>query len=430
MSGPESASPFAGRLRELIQERGISYRGLARRTFYSKSYLHDLATGRKTPTPEAARRIGDALGVGNHLAALTTDRPVSLPRPLNGGDWARRDADHLADLLTATTPDAGNAAHLAHQWLITEPPQVHELRAGRRIGAATVERIERRVHDLRRLDDHIGGSETYALVSAELAATAGLLRDAAYTETLGRRLLAAVADLCQLAGFVAADAGRHTAARHHYLTGVRAAHAGNDPASAANNLSSLAYLEANVGDPADAVTLARSAYAGGHHAADPISRALFLERVAWAHARTDDPGAAERALGRVEDVYDPGHLDDAAPWAYWLTLDEVEIMAGRVWTQLQRPLRAVPILESATARYGDDVPRETSLYLTWLAEALTQASEMERAADAATRALRLAVRARSRRALERVDAVAELLAVAADTAAVAAFLDEHAEASA
>jgi hypothetical protein len=102
----------------------------------------------------------------------------------------------------------------------------------------------------------------------------------------------------------------------------------------------------------------------------------------------------------------------------------VEIMAGRVWTQLGRPLRAVPILERATAGYGEDTGRETALYLTWLAESLLQANEVERAADAATRALRLSRRAGSARADERVSAGRDLLVRHRGTAAVDAFEDE------
>jgi hypothetical protein len=54
-------------------------------------------------------------------------------------------------------------------------------------------------------------------------------------------------------------------------------------------------------------------------------------------------------------------------------------MAGRVWTQLHRPLRAVPLLERAIEGYPVDAAREVSLYLTWLAEALLQGGEVERA---------------------------------------------------
>lgn len=421
------ASPFAARLRALLEERRVSYRALASRTYYGKSYLHDLAHGRKRPSQVVAQRIDDALDAGGTLAALACAPDVGTWTIPCGGRWGRGDAERLADLLVTATPTPDTAAELAHQWLVADPPQRYELAAGRRVGASTVERVEQRVRQLRRLDDHVGGGETYAMVAAELDATAGLLREGAHTEAVARRLLVTISDLCQLAGFVAEDAGRTADARRYYLVGMRAAHAGGDPASAANCLSSLSYLEANLGDRREAVTLARSAYAGGRHAAEATGRALLLERVAWAHARAGEASQAERALGAVEDVYATRDPDDAPPWAYWLSADEVEIMAGRVWTELRRPLRAVPILERTTARYGPDVPRETSLYLTWLAEALLQAGEVDQAADAAGRALGIARGAQSHRAVRRVAALRDILAT---TAAGSAPVDEFLELSA
>ncbi|MFG2049207.1 helix-turn-helix domain-containing protein [Micromonospora sp. NPDC048935] len=404
----ESASPFAERLRTLIKSRGVSYRALAGKTFYSKSYLHDLACGRKTPTMNTAQRLDAALEAGGRLAALAV-------APGAEEEWAvthglRCDAEQLAGLLVTQAPNPENAAALAHQWLIAEPPQRYELSAGRRVGDETVARIEGRVRQLRRLDDHVGGAETYTMVSAELAATADLLREGSYRGAANRRLLVAIADLCQLAGFVAEDSGRVTEARRHYLTGMRAAHAGGDTASAANCLSSLSYLEANLGDRRSAVTLARSAYVGGRQAAEATGQALLLERVAWAHARMGEASLAERALGNVGEIYQDCNLGEAPSWAYWLTPDEVQVMAGRVWTELRRPLRAVPILESAVACYGDDSPRETSLYLSWLTEALLQAGEVEHAVVAAGRSVALARSARSQRAVDRIAELRRMIA--------------------
>jgi transcriptional regulator with XRE-family HTH domain len=423
MKMPDAVSDpqFGARMRELMEAHGVSFRGLAARTFHGKSYLQEIAAGKKQPTVDTARRIDAALRAGGELAALVGGPPCW---PLaDGGDWRQRDNESLAGALLAERPGPGNARRLAHEWLVAEPPQVYELRSGRRIGGGAVQKIEERVHQLRLLDDHIGGSQTHAVLIAELHATANLLREAAYTGHVGRRLLVAIADLCQIAGFVAADAGRHAEARHLHMAGMRAAHAGGDAESAANNLSSVSYIAANVGDPTEAVLLARSAYVGVRRTARPIVRALLLERLAWAHARASEAEAAGRALGAVEDSYRSGQAPDDPPWTYWLTADEVEIMAGRVWTELHRPLRAVPILERATARYGNDVPRETALYRTWLAEALTQAGEVEAAADTAIRALALASRAGSARTLERIAEIRALLAAYADTAAVAAFED-------
>ena len=86
--------------------------------------------------------------------------------------------------------------------------------------------------------------------------------------------------------------------------------------------------------------------------------------------------------------------------------------------------RSHPILERATAGYGEDTGRETALYLTWLAESLLQANEVERAAVTATRALRLARQAGSVRAADRVALVRRQLAKFRGNAAVDAFEDE------
>jgi hypothetical protein len=195
-------------------------------------------------------------------------------------------------------------------------------------------------------------------------------------------------------------------------------------AGAANNLSSLAYQVANVGNPLEAATLARSAYAGARRDASATTRALLAERVAWASARTGETGGAERALATVEAEYERQRPDEDPEWVYWLDDGEIEIMAGRVWTQLRRPLRAVPILERAVAGYGDDTGRETALYLSWLAESLLQVNEVERAAGAASEALRLSRLAGSVRADDRVQVIRGQLARFRGNAAVEAFEEE------
>ena len=403
----------------------LSLREVARRAHIDPGHLCRIEAGKRTPTPELAAALDVALGAEGALAALAA--PAVPERwDLGGRLWESRDADRLAAAVLAETPTADNAVDLAHQWLIAEPPQIYEVRAGRRIGVRTVEEIEQRVHQLRRLDDHVGGTDTYAMVTAELAATITLLRDGAYTEDLGRRLLVAVGELAQLAGWVTSDAGRYAEAKRLYLAGMRASHAGGDVAGAANNLSSLAYQEANVGDPREANRLARSAYTGARASASATTRALLAERVAWAAARTGEAGEAERALMTVENEYARRRPADDPIWTYWLSEDEIEVMAGRVWTQLRRPLRAVPILERAVAGYGEDTGRETALYLSWLAESLLQANEVERAAATATEALRLSRRAGSVRADTRVAGLRDQLAAFRGSKAVDAFEEEPA----
>lgn len=386
-----------------------SLRDLARRAHVDPGHLSRIEADKRPPTPDLATSLDRALGADGALIELIA-APRARPWNLDRGAWRHADSERLAAAILNAEPTAENAVELAHQWLVAEPPQVYEMRAGRRIGVSTVAEVEQRLQKLRLLDDHIGGTETHTIVTGELAATARLLRGATYTEELGRRLLIALGELCQVAGWVTSDAGRHDEAQRLYLAGVRASHAGGDIAGAANNLSSLAYQVTNVGDPREGTRLARSALSGARHAATATTRALLAERVAWAHARTGEAGGAARALAAVEREYGRRRPADDPTWVYWLDEDEIGIMAGRVWTQLRRPLRAVPLLERAVAGYGEETGRETALYLSWLAESLLQANEVERAANTATRALRLAGQAGSARADDRVAVVRAQLA--------------------
>lgn len=405
-------SRFPARLRELRKVRGMSYRALANAVPCSHVHLWEIERGSKTPSPKMAARLDTLLGAGGYLRAMVTEQQASA----RGEGWNPRadqfdrcDAEALTAMLVAETPGPDNALRLAHEWMVSDPPQLYEIRAGRRIGAGTAARIEQRVHQLRLLDDHVGGTDSHTIVSKELDVTAALLHEASYSERTGRRLLAVVGELAQLAGWVASDAGRHTEAQRLYITGAWAAHAGGDTAGAANNLSSLAYQIANVGEPRDAVVLARTAACRVGRDATPTVQALLQERVAWAHARAGEAPACERALGQVEEAYADRRPDDDPAWVYWLDMSEIEIMAGRCWTELERPMRAVPILHHATAGYGDERARETVLYLSWLAQALLQAGEAEEAADVGLRALRLSRTVHSSRADERIDAIHERL---------------------
>ncbi|HEX8343856.1 MAG TPA: hypothetical protein VF657_03815, partial [Actinoplanes sp.] len=82
------------------------------------------------------------------------------------------------------------------------------------------------------------------------------------------------------------------------------------------------------------------------------------------------------------------------------------------------------LLERAVAGYGEETGRETALYLSWLAESLLQANEVERAAEVATRALRLSRQADSARADDRIAIVRCKLAAFRGNAAADAFEDE------
>lgn len=70
MPGRDVDPRFPQRMRELRDLRGLSLHDLARRAYFSKSYLGQLETGAKQPTVLTARRIDEALAGGGELADL------------------------------------------------------------------------------------------------------------------------------------------------------------------------------------------------------------------------------------------------------------------------------------------------------------------------------------------------------------------------
>ena len=439
--GMEQRDAFAAELRRLRADAGLSLAGLAQHAHVNRGYLGHVEHGQRWPSRPVAAALDRALAADGRLLAAwaaadaatpparqpeQADDALSLPL----GEWTASDASQLADRLAggeiALTAAAGR--RLVHEWLVADTPQTVEITAGRRIGAGMVDTVTRRVAQLRRVDDHIGGRELRPLVERELRATAGLLRHAAYTDPVGRALLGAVAELCQLAGWVLADAAAPDAAARYHLLGVHAAHAAGDRSTAANLVSTLAYQVANIGDPREAVLLARSAQSGARPHASATMRALLAERVAWAHARAGETRHTERALALVETEYDQRRPADDPSWVYWLDPDEITVMAGRCYVELGHPDRAIPLLSGVLERYDERQARESALYTSWLAEAHLQAGDVDQAAHLAGRTLDLSSSTSSSRGDDRVALLRSRLDPYAAVPAVGTFLDRCATA--
>lgn len=362
-------------LRAAREAAGVSLAAMAARTHYSKPLLGLLETEKRTIKPE-------------HLAAYS--RVLNVPTEILRGP-------------------PNDPLRVAHEWLVNNSPTVVQLHAGRRVGAMLAEELETRVIELRHLDDTVGGCDLFPVVSKELSETQGAVQSASYTENVGRRLLTVVGELAQLAGWVASDAGRHAEAQRFYLDGVSAAQgAGNRPL-AAQLLSSLSYQMANAGKTHDAVLLARSAVTGAGDSS-PVVRALLLERLAWASARSRDHACTRRALDAVDDAYEGRSPGIAEPeWVYWLDRGEIDVMAGRCLIELGSPNKAAPLLARAIGSYNANHAREIALYLSWLAEAYARAGIIDAAQDTLTQARKTAQGVNSIRLDVRINQVGILL---------------------
>ncbi len=419
-----------GTLFRLVKKYGgISQVRIAAALDMTTSRVGEIIRGERQITSiDVIERVSDRLRIPGHLLGLASrpwDRWASTHRDHTaaGPSEDKQTADGLANLAAVLGYEdrqitAEVALRMAHAWLVIEPPQVIEMSAGRRIGSGLVHRVEARVAHLRRLDDYIGGGDSHAIVTRELDATSALVRHGSYPQAVGARLLTAVGDLCQLAGWVLGDARRHRQAARYYIAGAYAAQAAGNTPLAANLLSTLSYQVANVGTPQDAVILARPALRGAEGQATPLARALLWDRAAWAYARSGDLRACERALGAADEAFEQRGDNEEPAWVYWLDRSELDIMAGRCFTELGQPSRAEPLLAAAIASYDQTRAREVALYRSWLAESYMKAREIEQACAEAGHALSLVDGVNSARAKERMAVIRRSLRPFTDVPAV------------
>jgi hypothetical protein len=139
---------------------------------------------------------------------------------LSGGDWVKRRVFLLLSGPALTAP--------AHQWLVHEPEPLISGLSGRRIPAGLADRLTAMVTEVRKMDDIAGGGSVLSLAQYEFSWVAGLLDQALYDERTGRMLYIVLAELGQLCGWLAYDAGNFGLAQRYYIAALRAAHSADD----------------------------------------------------------------------------------------------------------------------------------------------------------------------------------------------------------
>ncbi|MBN9759867.1 hypothetical protein DMP14_31585 [Pseudonocardia sp. Ae707_Ps2] len=284
----------------------------------------------------------------------------------------------------------------------------------------TIASLRDRLKALRKMDDYLGGRDTFSLYIDEANMAAGLLHGGTHSTATLRALLSLYAESAQQAGWAAFDAGWHDKARALFERSHAAAIEGDHHDLAGNALALQSYQQLTIGDPDPDLTrrsLTHARMPGVH----PGVRALLYDRGAWTLARAGLVDETTSALGRASSALDAVEAaEEPTPdYAAWIDRDELLIITGRCWTELRRPLRAVPALEQALSRFPSSAARDKALYSSWLAESYLQADEVEQAAQVISTSLDLAHGVGSVRPRARLAEVATHLKPYADVAAVA-----------
>ncbi|MEU8968571.1 XRE family transcriptional regulator [Streptomyces monashensis] len=403
-------------------EAGISYSRIAAECDIKPERVGTLARGHGSVTTfEKITRIADALRIPGRMLGLaprewetTTPARRVFPVPAQAAGTDGHGDNMQRREFFKTTAGAGLAVGLSN---LTRPL------VGRRVGGDFPQRLRERTARLRRLDDVLGGGDTYRVYLGEYQFTKALIRGATCTEETGRALLSVLAEQAQQAGWAAFDGGMHDDANGLYEESHKAAVDAGDAALAGNALAFLAYQKIN-GDHQAGIQTATQACQTAGPDASPGVRALLHERLAWAYAVAGLDSETARALDAAGTALAETSDEPEPDWAAWVDENELRIMTGRCWAELRRPLRAIPVLETALTEYDDAHARDKSLYLSWLAESYVTAGEVEQAAAVTGRALDLCAGVASVRPRKRLAPVLERLGEYRSVRAVADVLEK------
>jgi transcriptional regulator with XRE-family HTH domain len=256
---------FGELLRRLRTQRGLSYRDLASRATYGKSYLHDLETGRKQPTAETARRLDEILNAGGQLAALVTAAPA-IVHAIAGEE--ELDAWELARRVEASDVSVG-----------------------------TLERLEAAVDDLATRYASTPPHELLPIIRRHLSYV-GRLLNARKTLDQHRRLLVAGAWLALLRATVDIDLRHRRAADANLALAAQLAEQTGHAEIAAWSLETRAWDALTEGDYRHALELSQNAQALAPAGGSALIQATAQEGRAWARLR--DHKRTRGVLDRVD----------------------------------------------------------------------------------------------------------------------------------
>lgn len=199
-----------------------------------------------------------------------------------------------------------------------------------------VDQVEQHLPMLQLLDDEHGGARHLPYVGAQFRAVGLLIHDGGHSPVVTSRLIRALAEIGQLAGWMAFDAADHGLAQRYFATALRAAHQANDLPLCAHILGDLSFQAASRGHPADAIALGEAARRASE-AAPPAARASVLSRLAYAYAAAgrDNDFAHTRGSARELIASRDGSQEEPR-WMYFLTDNHLDCQAGYGFIQMGR----------------------------------------------------------------------------------------------
>ncbi|MFD7620905.1 hypothetical protein [Streptomyces sp. NPDC059802] len=337
-----------------------------------------------------------------HLVAeLLSDR---LGEPVTAGElWPRQlPQSSRTPVAPDIPPSAKGPVNAAVDWLVDSGTASPARSAGSEVPDIAIQMLTTRIGQLRKVDDIASTELAMEWALQDLRSARKLAADHSYDTRTGLQLHRNIAELAQLAGWLAADLGLRQRSQSCFLYALSAARTAQDRPLAAYIISCMSYCATWETRQEEGLRLIRIARKGSSKEDFGIGHALLATREARARAGLGDEVGCIRSLNEAADLSQDSDPAADAPWISWVTIPVMVADAGRAWFELGHFRRAEQCLVRGIELFGESQPRNRMLHWASLAEARLGRQEVDGAAEAAEQALSLAEVMVSRRARVRL----------------------------
>jgi tetratricopeptide (TPR) repeat protein len=362
------------------------------------------------PAASAAGPSGDG---GQSLTIYPSGLEVAVSILQNLAEPAAERVAYRPEDLAATVLD----------WLTSAVGQAVANADGSRITSTDVQQVRTMISAIDTIERRAGGAECRATARRYLHDVALPMLQREIDARSRSDLFSAVAELCEIVGWMYYDAGYHGAGQAYFTQALRLAREVGDYALSAYLMTSITHQALHVGQAGAALRVAKAARNVAESAGSPQVLVEADLLVARSHAAIGAVGAATAALHQAEQSYE--QIQSAEPRGWEPQWDEIMFAshAGTCWNDLGNTKEARRHLTQVWEGSGDR-PRRRIYSAAELAIAATREGELELACHYGAEILALTDNVDSNRARRHLERLAAKLKPFMTTHVVREFFDQ------
>jgi transcriptional regulator with XRE-family HTH domain len=278
------------------------------------------------------------------------------------GALTESDSSNDPALVRAGTIGSLGASQVVTGYLFAQSPAL--ILPGEPVfGVAAADRIRSTVSTMMSMDFQKGGGHTRRALLQFFRDNVLPELHAVHPGLARREIFSAAAEVAQLLGWTAYDAGRHPAAIRYFVQGLKLAEEAGDHLMGARLLANLSHQANFVGNYNDAVMYARAAQSALRGHGTPSVETMCVMMEARGLASLDDQKGTAGAIHRAEQLFER-RVGDEPAWIGYYDGAELAGDASHCWRDLKiAPQTKTFVAEALT----DGTPPRTRAFIQMVA---------------------------------------------------------------